>query len=98
MLAPHLRRWVLNLLELWELVFASPPLPASLRLRGHFEEADAFEELHPTSLKCPRKRPSEGEADTSSPSAKRGLIKGHNCGASVMQAPEVRRSWMSPCP
>ena len=70
MLAPHLYRWVLNLLELWELVSASPPLPASLRFRGHFEKADAFEELHPASRNCPRKRPSEGEADTSSQSAK----------------------------
>ena len=85
-----------GLLELWELVSASPPLPASLRFRGHFEKAVAFEEPHPTSLKCPRKRPSEGEAQASSPSAKRGFKKRHNCGASGLEIPEVRRSWIRP--
>ena len=53
MLAPHLYRWVLNLLELRELVSASPPLPASLRFRGQFEKADRFEGASPNVLQLP---------------------------------------------
>ena len=71
-----------GLLKLWELVSASPPLPASLRSRRHLEKADAFEELHPASFDCPRKRLSEGVAQSQFP----------KCQMRVEKASQMRRN------